>query len=101
MIKASEEDKPALTYIGKDIEKLLKESGIPTDDTCLKQGIGKMVCSILDCFGYKAIKRKSISKEHKSIFTTGYTYKKVYASQYSIQKSDDGQNVIHKIRIIK
>lgn len=80
MVEASENGKPALSPVVKDIEDLLDNVANPTisfEDNFTKQTVGLMVKSILEPFGYKVKAQKALPKSsgaRKFVSASCYEY---------------------------
>ena len=81
MIDSCESGKSALEPVVEKIEQIFSEIGKQSDctlnDTLTKQGIGRMVKTILNPFGYTAFKQRHLPKRKgaaKTPFQTGALY---------------------------
>ena len=79
MIDASDNGKPALAPVAKDIENIFESFSAPTislNDNFTKQSVGLMVKSILKPFGYVVTVQKNMPKEYDTkYFKSASCYK--------------------------
>lgn len=78
MIHGIEYGLPAVETLPQTLVKFYySDPNFPLSERCNRQYVGKMICYIMNLYGYVPLKKKNINNEISSVFSSGHTYQKI------------------------